>query len=1136
MKKVIAHIATFLLLVFVTGSCVDEMSPKYLPDGEGIALHFGLNGLARMEIGTKGTQGYDAESIVTNIYVFIFKSDGSLVYDDYFSGENLNRRWALNTRSEATPWDGTIYINDNRVSRESNLTVVAVANTDVALKEALDAEKAMPGFSPSSLKAMKYDYALDYYGSMPMSGMETGISISSANHQFMKGGSVLTLPLQRIHSKIRFRVKVGNDNDKIESFNVLSWQVFRLPKYAYLLERGSYGSSRSELYDWADSQPDVSACFLDMAEPTPRFDSQFDQFDSDGELRSREFSFYMLENRRAPASPGRAWVYSDRDRKEKTASGLNENHFLYADDQSTYVVIKVQLWMTKSDATAPTVSATADYMIHLGDFTNKGLDDFDTFRNHAYTYIITINNVEDIKAEVIPDDPNAPYYDQEVEPGATGKVVVALEEIFQCDAHYASHVINFHSTSIDPNAITWYVETPFNRGGAYPDVDGNNDPILNAEGEPKPKDAADSEFGKLDYKWVEFRVNRQVNRADNPNGWQYNNLRRLYKPRDYQVTGNAELDDEFADFPTMNVIELVRYLKQQKKLYEEDEAWNAIDANKNDPTYPHHRSDFDNDPGEKGPKISVTAFVNEYYYEVHPFTGVFDPGLWKSFVNTQNPPMRYMHILSDVKTSADKESMILGSSLTIQQQPIQTIYNTANVGLESAWGSEWLDENEELGINTYSPGKDRSGSQQRGNTSPSNGRSNSIKEWRDRDGNNISFGSTPWTNYLDMTADNITPLLKNASDKYNYRYLRWSCMTRNRDNNGNGLIDEDEIRWYTGATNQLIGLFLGSRGISGAAQLYQKTTVEQLSADSHDWRQHVIASSLWANHYNSDTDARVLWAEEGFNGSNTNGSYQHADRLAVFSTRCVRNLGSYAGQDITKASVEVEPQNYIVVTRMRKNGDAMEEITEDVSGWTKAQKQQIYYDIDCSRMNTASLRAFWDSEKRGDLLLHNENEGAAFLSRHFMVASVRATEINTTAESHATRDITIVKGTETKTYKCSYMKPMNDYITDSGTNPFCPAGYRLPNVRELGVLRNFILDNEFHRNFYFSRTYWSFGAEAKNHPEASYVNGTWLGQNKPSGSTSSKYGWGASSEKSLMTSPESTQSTQYVRCVKDIED
>lgn len=1131
MKKAIAHIASFLFLLFVTGACVDEVSPKYLSDGEGIALHFGLNGLARMEIGTKGTQGNDAESIVTNIYLFIFKSDGSLIYDDYFNGETLNKRWQLNARTETAPWDGTVYINDNRVSRESGLTVVAIANTDVALKEALDAEKATAGFSPNSLLAMKYDYTLDYYGSMPMSGMETGISVSS-DHQFVKGGAVLALPLQRIHSKIRFRVKVGADNADIEAFNVLSWQVFRLPKYAYLLERGTYGSARSDLHDWADSQTDVSACFMDMVEPTPRFDSQFDQYDPDGELRSREFSFYMLENRRTPTDPGRAWVYSDRDRKEKTASGLNEDHFLYADDQSTYVVIKVQLWMTKSDASAPTVSATADYMIHLGDFTNRGLNDFDTFRNHAYTYIITIDNVNDIKAEVIPDDPNASYYVQEAEPGATGKVVVALEEIFQCDAHYASHVINFHTTSIDPNAITWYVETPFNRGGAYPAVDSENNPILNDAGEPKPKDADDTEFGKLDYKWVDFRVNRQVNRQENPTGWQYNDLRRLYKPRNYQVTDDDELDDEFADFPTMNVIELVKYLKEQKKLYDEDAAWNAIDENKSDPSYPHHRSDFDNDPGTKGPKISVTAFVNEYYYEVHPFTGEYDPGLWKRFVNMQNPPMRYMHILSDVKTSADKESVILGSSLTIQQQPIQTIYNTANAGLESAWGSEWLDENEELGIRTYSPGKDRSGSQQRGNTSPSNGRSNTFKEWRDRDGNNIVFGTTPWSNYLDMRADNITPLLKNTPDKYNYRYLRWSCMTRNRDNNGNGKIDKDEIRWYTGATNQLIGLFLGARGISGAAQLYQKNTVEQLSANSDDWRQHVIASSLWANHYNSDTDARVIWAEEGFNGSNVNGSFQHADKLQVFSTRCVRNLGTYNGQDITYASEEVEPQNYIVVTRMRKNGDTMEEITEDVSGWTKDQKKQIYYDIDCSRMNTASLRPFWDSEKRGDLLLHNENEGAAFLSRHFMVASVSSTEINTTAESHKTTTLIITgKGS----YNCAFMKPMNDYITDSGSNPFCPAGYRLPNVRELGVLRNFILDNEFHRNFYFSRTYWTFGVEAQNHAEASYVNGQWLGANKPSGSTNSKYGWGASSEKGLMTSPTSTQSTDYVRCVKDIE-
>lgn len=45
-----------------------------------------------------------------------------------------------------------------------------------------------------------------------------------------------------------------------------------------------------------------------------------------------------------------------------------------------------------------------------------------------------------------------------------------------------------------------------------------------------------------------------------------------------------------------------------------------------------------------------------------------------------------------------------------------------------------------------------------------------------------------------------------------YNYLQYSCLTRNRDNNGNGIIDADEIRWYMPAIKQLVGLWMGANG------------------------------------------------------------------------------------------------------------------------------------------------------------------------------------------------------------------------------------------------------------------------------------------------------------------------------------
>ena len=45
---------------------------------------------------------------------------------------------------------------------------------------------------------------------------------------------------------------------------------------------------------------------------------------------------------------------------------------------------------------------------------------------------------------------------------------------------------------------------------------------------------------------------------------------------------------------------------------------------------------------------------------------------------------------------------------------------------------------------------------------------------------------------MNFEVDNDTPQLQDAC-----KNLRYSCMTRNRDNNGDGVIDRNEIRWYT---------------------------------------------------------------------------------------------------------------------------------------------------------------------------------------------------------------------------------------------------------------------------------------------------------------------------------------------------
>lgn len=480
---------------------------------------------------------------------------------------------------------------------------------------------------------------------------------------------------------------------------------------------------------------------------------------------------------------------------------------------------------------------------------------------------------------------------------------------------------------------------------------------------------------ELDHKWVHFRVNELGGDGV------YKNIRRLYDPAD-----------------CMDVDELVNYLKEEKEKNKQ-----GLD------------NDFDNNNN-----IVVTIFVDEYYYETHPLTGVADKDLWKSFVNQ---PAREMYILCDIYESDDLESSIVGASTTIRQKSIQTIYNYENEELNSAWGCEHKDDY--LDVWAYN-GVEYSAvaAENRGNGDRDNGRINSCKEWGfvDPDGTSFNTGER-WDSYLDLDADNETPLLLD-----DYRSLRYSCLTRNRDNNGNGVIDEDEVRWYMASIGQLLGIWMGADGVDTGARLYTRTGDE--TGDM--WRQHVVSSTMYGSNSNDPT---LVWAEEGSSTGSFSSSIQWSNDAQSYyhhySVRCVRNLGydEANGTDITYSPVDATPDDYCIAEGNNNNG----------------------YTIDVSRLNAQSLRDF---ARTNDFLSHDENDEQNRLYSKFEVAP-DDDAVTTTARTFTA---------------------MNNLVTVDN-NPVCPEGYRLPNQRELSIMRYYtsILSST-----HFCRTYFSMGAQGTN--------------------------------------------------------
>lgn len=1083
----------FVVLTTLLTACIDPIQHGIRVEGKPVevTLGFGTKPAFDVVVSTKAGHTLENESKVWNLYILIFDANGNKIYGHFFDATNQGQStdgsdwWTVDN----TLFEGTVHL---KTETQSGCTIVGISNIDAEMVN-ISPEFLGTVNTLSQLEGMKASLnqlIVSRSGYFPMSGKVNGVTIDDTDSPTIrKGIARVELMLERLDAKVRFNIQVApNDVEhhkyvKIASFTPTEWRVVNIPNKAFVLP------STEDATNTANPEDNF------FSYRSSHFDSEVgsvvDHYSGSttDNLLKHSFTFYMLENKRSmnpdpatptpPANPD----FSDRERENKTAAGLNDG-YIYPDPLATYVVIKGRIGMKNDKATMSvdpgspdynrpaTLSAEVQYTIHLGDFRSNMMD-YSVLRNNSYTYNIYIYDVEDIRVEV--------EVDNEREPAAEGRVVVALEDIYVADAHYCSHVMTFHAENLDAGRISWFVETPFHPDG-----------VTVSPGQ--------STAG-IDFDWVLFRLNKIPEGAT-----RYDEHRREFKPLDYVWPEDTPENEK-----TMNVIGLVNYLNNQKTLYDQRVAG----------TDPEDDFDADN-------KICVTAFINEYYYEKNPLNGdEHDPELWKQFVNK---PIRQMHILSQTLFSRDRDSRQVGSTFTIQQQSIQTIYNTNHPTLATAWGCEHTDDNVEKSgvnhsINLYTEGGD---SRNRGNDDLNNGRNNSVLEWdlrigagghmlhnRTKEGIWNEGDPAKWSDYLNLEIANDTPQLWGPGNQnpdhssLNLQYLRYSCLSRNRDNDGDGYIDLDEIRWYMGATNQLVGLFLGSYGITDDARLYQRNAQQRASTVNEVWRQHVVSSSRYddaSSSASSDVSFRVIWAEQGVAGS-TDAASRSNSGISTYSTRCLRNLGYYNGEDITHADLSVVPENFIQVQRYRGRYDNDEPIPADT--YQSSNSQDYFYIFDCTRLNDESKRYYTNR----DLVAHDENAEEACLYECFETLPVR---------NHYEFETVF------------WMKDMFDYMAENiETSHYCPPGYRVPNIRELAVMRDFIpkgVNNQeknafFSKGIYaFSRTYWSFGTQ---------------GDEKEVSKNKKYFGFGASSQKILMAQEQGAngadQKTKSIRCVRDIK-
>ena len=1047
-KKVLYIIALFVLLL--SQSCVKEMefADSCLGEGEGwLYVNFGPQELIQVQ--TKATQNYNSENAISNLYIFLFDDSGNKLYGKWLTSSSLLSSeanvmsstddcwYVANSSTVGTPTKGCFKI---KASAGNNFELYVITNLDSDMSRI--SSDLLSHSVATKADLLKFKLVLNQESinrniNFPMLGSIKGVTITAEQTNVLNS-SENALELDRIDSKVRFVFKTGTRPDakgqRIRSFEARQWKVVNVPISSFLMPQSSDATVVP-----ADATTDLYESYAPYF-----FETDWRNFE-DYTTTTQEFSFYMLENRQPPKHADFT-SYNDRSRQTKMASGQNQivkvNYtslhgedvsrslrvFKNANDFSTYVLVTGRVEMDLvNDNAGQTLGADVQYLIHLGDWSREisgpGWADYNTQRNHSYTYTVTVNSVNNIRVEVETGT-------KENQPGATGEVIIAKEEIALCDAHYVSKTMTFHAKNFltvggdgtvtsTADRLTWKVKTPFGEG-APKKINGI--------------DIADS----LDYKWVHFRLNKQ---SDNKS--YYADRRRKYTQRVFESKAipQANPEDDGSEGlygrhndGCMDIIQLVQYIKDQVGLYADyrNEVNRVFNAG-GDTTTVVNRSDFDSGLKEdgsrdaEGPKICVTAFVDEYYYDEHPITKRKSPTLWKYFVNQDD---RTMHILCDSNSSTDLESTSTGSVITIQQHSIKSIFNTdpSYDELQTAWGLECTDEfSDQVKVYNVGGGYTDSGK----NTADYNGRANSVFEWDlAPEGETVGTitdiaSNVRWDKYIDYEVPNEVPLMKG-----NYKSLRYFCMARNRDNNGNGTIERDEVRWYLASIQQLVGLFVGNGVVQQSARLYYRTPAQKASNDKNDWYQFVISST-----HNTNGGPTVIWAQEGLSTSSLSQSqsFPSSSGVTSYGIRCVRNLGVDSNADINEA-----PADFLT-----KTGNDDGSVT-----------------FEATHLNAAALRDYTST----DLPYADEWSSANRLYKRFEVAPTYTDFSSNIGFATFQADIDA---------RGSYL---------SG---YCPEGYRIPNQMELAMMNYYMKHLDY--NLY-SRTYWSFGPYSGNYGPAGKRN------------------------------------------------
>jgi hypothetical protein len=423
---------------------------------------------------------------------------------------------------------------------------------------------------------------------------------------------------------------------------------------------------------------------------------------------------------------------------------------------------------------------------------------------------------------------------------------------YDLDAHYC--VFNIELTNKQRAALQWYLTVPY---GGYTYVYDSQENGL------KQFDTESS-----GYTWIKFRPTSSMDV--------------LAKYKDKTVT--PQLDDT-----NLRSLDDLKLVEDGVMKY----PWTDGTTTDDDPTSttPH----------------PYTVFIDEYVYHSDPKDPTIsdedqNEWLWGKYVNQEN---RKVDLYDEsMYPSTDQESYYIPAIYTFSQRSIQTHY-ADDAQKESAFGSEHINENYGLNFDNSNNGS---------TTNCYNGR---YILWDQLFQNN---NSKDWNTWVDYTAPGDIPYAKNTT--WNYVEVPeklypvpmlvpgWSnrsartcdinssatkmyrtgmgCMNRNRDEDGDGKISTEELKWYVPASEEYIQLAIGQTELpSPLIRFSEHSKAEFLTTETNDDKDR--RSQLKYHYWTSD--GRYFFAEEGMSFGEGSFNYWGAPQTYCYEVRCIRQLG-----------------------------------------------------------------------------------------------------------------------------------------------------------------------------------------------------------------------------------------------------